>query len=46
MKNEFTAKVSMVIQTPTHVVWDALVNPDKLKKYTLGSDVLSDWKVG
>ncbi len=26
--------------------WDALVNPDKIKKYLFGTECITDWKVG
>ncbi|HQX45740.1 MAG: SRPBCC domain-containing protein [Saprospiraceae bacterium] len=34
-----------IIATPSKV-WDALVNPDKTKKYMFGCETVSDWKVG
>ena len=34
-----------IIATPSKV-WDALVNPEKTKKYMFGCETVSDWKVG
>lgn len=40
VKNDITIKASPV------KVWDALVNPEKTKKYMFGCETLSDWKPG
>ncbi len=46
MKNEYVARVSVFIHAPAPLVWDALVNPKKLKQYMMGSEVASDWTEG
>jgi uncharacterized protein YndB with AHSA1/START domain len=34
------------IEAPVDAVWDALINPEKIKKYLFGTDTHCDWKVG
>jgi uncharacterized protein YndB with AHSA1/START domain len=41
-----TAKAETDINAPVDKVWDALVNPEIVKKYMFGTTVESDWKVG
>jgi len=37
---------SIEVNAPTVKVWDALINPEKIKKYLFGTNTHSDWKVG
>lgn len=46
MNKDFIAKVSTVIHASTDKVWEALTNPDLIKQYLFGTEVLTDWKVG
>jgi len=46
MKKELTVKKTLEIKADTLKVWDALINPEKIKHYFFGIDVISDWKVG
>jgi uncharacterized protein YndB with AHSA1/START domain len=46
MKESLTAKTQMTIHASPAKVWDALTKPDLVKKYMMGADVKSDWKVG
>jgi uncharacterized protein YndB with AHSA1/START domain len=46
MKNTFIAKSTIEIDAPINKVWDAFVNPDKIKQYMFGTNVVSDWKEG
>jgi uncharacterized protein YndB with AHSA1/START domain len=39
-----TAKID--IQAPPARVWDALVNPELVKVYLYGAQIVSNWKVG
>lgn len=39
-----TAKIS--IAAPVTKVWEALTNPELIKEYLYGSEVVSDWQVG
>ncbi len=45
-----TETLSMTSQITIHAsaprVWDALINPKLIKKYLMGADVHTDWKVG
>jgi uncharacterized protein YndB with AHSA1/START domain len=43
---DHVAKASTVIDAPMGRVWDALVNPEKIKQYMFGTTVSSDWKKG
>jgi uncharacterized protein YndB with AHSA1/START domain len=42
----FVASASVLINAPVEKVWDSLINPDIIKKYMFGSEVISDWEVG
>lgn len=39
-------KKTIAIKAPQTEVWDALVNPEKIKKYLFGTETKTDWKVG
>ena len=40
------AKAQTTINASVEKVWDALTNPDMIKKYMFGATVSSDWKEG
>lgn len=40
------AKTRTTIHAPPNKVWEALTKPELVKKYMMGADVKSDWKVG
>jgi uncharacterized protein YndB with AHSA1/START domain len=44
--NGLVAKSSITINAPISEVWDAIVNPETIKKYFFGTTVVSDWKNG
>ncbi|MEO8877436.1 MAG: SRPBCC family protein [Polyangiaceae bacterium] len=46
MTENLTAKTELTICAPTSKVWEALTKPELVKKYMMGADVKSDWKVG
>lgn len=46
MGKELTVKKTLEIKADTLDVLDALINPEKIKKYFFGIDVISDWKAG
>jgi uncharacterized protein YndB with AHSA1/START domain len=46
MPNNLIAKASVTIHAPLVKVWDALVNPEIIRKYMFGTTVVSDWRVG
>jgi uncharacterized protein YndB with AHSA1/START domain len=46
MKKDLIAKTSLTINAPRIKVWDALVNPEAIKKYMFGTNVVTNWKEG
>lgn len=47
MKEEnLIAIAQTTIDATLDQVWDAVVNPEKIKKYMFGTSVISDWKKG
>lgn len=46
MEEPLIVKSTIPINSPTPIVWDALVNPAKTKIYMFGCETVSDWKVG
>jgi uncharacterized protein YndB with AHSA1/START domain len=46
MDKNLTVEKTIQIQAPAAAVWDALVNPDKIKVYFFGTEVISDWTPG
>lgn len=41
-----TATVSKEFNAPKSTVWDALIDPEKVKQYLFGTNLICDWKVG
>ena len=46
MNKNFIAKAEATIHASVDAVWDALTNPDTIKKYMFGTTVTSDWEEG
>jgi len=46
MTNKLVIKKSVEINADKTKVWDALVNPEKIKLYLFGTETITDWKVG
>ncbi|MBX3257916.1 MAG: hypothetical protein KF862_27545 [Chitinophagaceae bacterium] len=46
MNNELTTKNSVEINADRAKVWDALINPEKIKMYLFGTKTVTDWKKG
>lgn len=46
MKSTFVAQAQISINAPIATVWEALVNPEIIKQYMFGTNVVSDWKEG
>ncbi len=46
MNIKLIAKQSITISAPASKVWEALINPELIKQYLFGSEVVTDWKVG
>ena len=46
MNNTLIAKATITINAPAAKVWEALMDPELIKQYLFGAEVLSDWKAG
>ncbi len=46
MSRGLIAKASVVIDAPVAKVWEAFVNPEVIKQYMFGTEVVSEWKPG
>lgn len=46
MTRGFEAINKVTINAPSADVWDALTNPEKVKKYMHGTEMSTDWKEG
>ena len=46
MKNDLIAETSVTIDAEASEVWEAITNPAKVKKYLMGTNVVTDWKEG
>lgn len=46
MPQQAIAQASTKIHAPAEVVWNALTNPEAIKRYMFGTHVISDWHVG
>jgi uncharacterized protein YndB with AHSA1/START domain len=46
MEKDFIARASIEIDAHRDRVWDALVNPEIIKKYMFGTNVVTDWREG
>ncbi|HLK92898.1 MAG TPA: SRPBCC domain-containing protein [Polyangia bacterium] len=46
MAENLAAEADVTIRGSLSQVWDALVNPDKIKRYMFGATVESEWQVG
>jgi uncharacterized protein YndB with AHSA1/START domain len=46
MSDAFIAEAETTINAPVADVWDALVNPARIREYMFGTTVKSDWNAG
>src|SRR5437868_6447426 len=46
MTQKLTATSSVEIHADANTVWEALTDPEKIKKYFFGTETRSEWKVG
>jgi uncharacterized protein YndB with AHSA1/START domain len=46
MDRGFIARQSVALDASRARVWDALVNPETIRQYMFGTDVVSDWQEG
>ena len=44
MSRGFVASTQITVNSPLAEVWDALVNPEKIRLYMFGTEVVSEWK--
>jgi len=46
MNKNLIAKTSITINASSTKIWNALVNPEAIKQYMFGTNVVSDWREG
>lgn len=46
MQNDFKIDYKTTINAPVEKVWDALTNPEIVKQYFFGTELITSWKVG
>jgi len=46
MNNSLVLNKPILINASVSKVWEALVNPEHIKKYLFGTETISDWKAG
>jgi uncharacterized protein YndB with AHSA1/START domain len=46
MSNLLALKTFIIINAPVSKVWDALTNPEVVKQYFFGTNLVTDWQVG
>ena len=46
MQTHFKIHYKTVINAPLEKVWDALTNPEIVKQYFFGTELLTNWEVG
>src|SRR6266508_5657411 len=46
MDKNLIARASVTINAPSARVWDALANPEAIKQYMFGANVVTDWHEG
>lgn len=46
MQTNFKTQYKTLINAPVKKVWEGLTNPEILKKYFFGTDMITNWEVG
>lgn len=46
MAEKFSNTEKIEINSSLERTWDAIVNPEKIKKYLFGTETICDWKIG
>ncbi len=46
MDKKLIAKASVAIEASAEKVWEALTNPETIKQYMFGTNVVTDWREG
>ncbi|MBL4624123.1 MAG: hypothetical protein JKY42_03145 [Flavobacteriales bacterium] len=44
MNKDLKVSKTIKINASTEQVWDALINPEKIKVYLFGTETITDWK--
>jgi uncharacterized protein YndB with AHSA1/START domain len=45
-EDDHVARASVKVDAPVGTVWKALVEPETIRKYMMGANVVTDWKEG
>jgi uncharacterized protein YndB with AHSA1/START domain len=45
-EQDYNAVAAIDINAPTKKVWDALINPEMVKKYLHDTNMITNWKIG
>ena len=46
MNKTLLAKATVTIHAPASKVWEAITNPEFIRQYLFGAEVITDWKEG
>jgi uncharacterized protein YndB with AHSA1/START domain len=46
MTANLVARANITVHTPASKVWEALTDPQIIKQYFFGSNIVTDWKIG
>lgn len=46
MDDSYTARARVTIKAPAARVWQALTDPEQIRQFMFGSEVVTDWQVG
>ncbi len=46
MEKGYVAEAAVIIKAPASRVWEALTNPDQIKQFMFGSEVVTTWQEG
>jgi uncharacterized protein YndB with AHSA1/START domain len=46
LQTDLVAETSVTINAPAAKVWKAIISPDQIKEYLMGTQVVTDWKEG
>ena len=46
MQTHFKIQYKTTVNAPLEKVWDALINPEIVKQYFFGTELITNWKVG
>lgn len=46
MNNKYSSISMVMIKSPLNKVWDALINPELVKQYFFGTNLVTTWEVG